>query len=222
MPQSTLYNEGAKDDYYNCLITKDHAAWIQEDAGSYELQIHRFVDSDNNIISTLDSQSFAVVDRGMFGWTENALRTVKMYRRDSGLLITVATGLADDVIWMDVDDELGQAYYLTDNSEIYAYSIDTGILRLVDGAAAVSLVGSEYQIKYADGVLVYHDATTGELRRYNPVTFQVRVIDTLAGIIKHLFCDQGFITWFDDDAQIMYLQERDDTTFEIVVLRDRS
>lgn len=219
-PQSTLYNDNTKDDYYNCLIEKDHAGWIDETGGNYFMRIYRYADGNNLTLSGLDAASFAVSDKKMFAWTFDNGQSIKIGRWDIGQFITPASQIGDNILWMDIDDDLGLVFWLTDASEIYAYSIDTGITRLVDGFAAVSLVSGEYQIKYADGVMVYHDSFTGELRRYNPITFNIRVIDLVAGVLKHLFCDAGYITWFDVAQQSMFLQERDDTTYEIILLRD--
>jgi hypothetical protein len=218
-PKSIIYNDSTLDDYYNCVITKNHSAWIEKtNPSTYNLNIYRFVDSNTKLIGGLDGFSRMVVDKGLFGFILNAKKDFKVYRRDSDLLLSVITNHISDILWFDVDDELGFAFYYDANDNLFSRDLNTGITRLVANVN-ISTDAGILNMSYGDGLLAYHDDDNDELIRYNPLTFVATVIASIIDI-KFLYSEDSFLTWFNIDDNKYYLQNRDDSTFENIEVFD--
>jgi len=230
-PQVTIFNQNTGDDYDDCLLTKNHAVWRKKVTGVpdvYSLEFYRFADSSQFGFNLLDAQSTLVIDSGMVGFTTNALRDFKVYRPDTNTLLTIVANHPNDILWFDIeDDDEGDdkfAFYYDDNNILFAYDFTTGITRTVDtpviSTYTEQITGNTvFNISYGEGVLVYHNTTSNELNRYSPSNFIVTVIQTVVDL-KFLYSEDGFITWFNIDDESMFLQNRDDTTFENILLRD--
>ncbi len=220
-PKSTIFNEGAADDYYNCLITKDHAAWIKKTNGApdiFELEIFRFADGNIDVIQGLDVSSTVVFDKGMFGWTSVGNTVFKVFRPDDGVALTVVSNHTPPIEWFEIDDDRQEAFYY-DGLNIRHKIFSTGIDRIVD-TVDVSGVPGDLNISYGDGLLAYHDDDDDLLISYNPNTFILTEIQTQVTDLKFLVSEDSFLTWFNIDNETMYLQNRDDTTFENIIIRE--
>lgn len=230
-PALTYYTDNTSDDYFDCKMTPNHAIWIKKKTGvpdDFQLQVYRFADSSLVFSGgVLDVQSTLVVDSGMIGFTTNLVRDFKVYRPDTNTLLTIVANHTADIVWFDIeDDDEGTekfAFYYDANNVLFAYDFTTSITRVVDNPLvstyAEQVTGNTVlNISYGEGVLVYHDTTTNELKRYSPSNFIVTVIQSVTQI-KFVYSEASFITWFNIDDETMYLQNRDDTTFENIVLR---
>jgi len=229
-PALTYYTENLADEYSDCLLTPNHGAWIRKTNGVpdiYSLEIYRFADSSLAFSSgTLDAQSSLVVDSGMIGFTTNGLRDFKVYRPDTNTLLNIVQNHTDDILWFDIeDDEEGSnkyAFYYDDNNSLFSYDFTTGITRELPNFGITfsteQITGvSKLNISYGDNVLVFHDGFTNTLKRYNPKNFILTTIQTVQSC-KHIVSEDSFITWFNEDDSTMYLQNRDDTTFENIIV----
>jgi len=223
-PRTTIYNESVADDYVKIGQGLNHAFWIRESLGLFSLEIYRFADSQILSLNFIDIKTTGVFDNDMVGFTANNLKNLYAYRPDANILTTIVANHPNDIIWFDVEDVLneGYAFFYDDANGLYAYDFNTGILKFVanvDISIETATLVPTLNISYGDGLLSWHNNVSKDLMSYNPLTFISRVVENVNNV-KFIVSEDGFLTWFNIDLNYMNLQRRDDTTFEIILLRD--